>query len=191
MPQWRVGQAEVPRPVEKPAVQVEAERQAADLIAKRIEEPVALKPVAANLSASLGAPEHPIPAETKTEDAAKESLEDLQAGMAKLQAAVVAQNRILARYAGKEIEGTGINLFGPGVTAVVLGLIVLAVVFPPLATILFFMLRRVGGAMSATVAGVEDFIQARQDDDAVKELKAALSKRMDTAHKAIVRKLKP
>ena len=52
----RFFQTKVPTPIVKQEAQMEAERRSADFIARTIETPVELKPIAEALSQSLGAP---------------------------------------------------------------------------------------------------------------------------------------
>jgi hypothetical protein len=187
MPQWRVGQKSVPAPVQDSPAKVEAERAAADLIARKIETPAELKPVASQLSSSLGAPSKPI-TEPDIAKASEQASDDLRAEIAALQRQVEKQNKFLAKYAGKEIEGTGFNVFGPSMGLIVIGLIALGVACPPLMTLMFFVLRRMKATAGHLVAGVESF--SKEEPEAAEKLKAGLSKAMDSTHKQLVRKLK-
>lgn len=184
LPQWRVFQAKVPEPVKKNEVQVETDRRAADLIARKIEKPVELKPVAVGLSESLGKPERMI----EGPKAAETSVEELRFSVVKTQEMVKKQNELLTKFAGREIEGTGLNLFGPGMGVVVIGLVVLGVMCPPAATAIFFLLRRTGSALKQTVASIEQF--SKEEPVAAERLKDLQSKAMDKAHKELIKRVK-
>jgi hypothetical protein len=178
----RVFQAKVPDPIVKTEGQQEADRRAADLLARKLETPVALKPVAVGLSASLGAPKKSLQADTpaELERAADQSLLELRAGMLKLQQQIESQNKFLAKYAGKEIEGTGLSLLGPGMTALVIGLIVLAVACPPVMTLMFFAFRRLKAAASIVVNEVEAAAQSPETKQAVEAIKGRINTAMQS-----------
>lgn len=186
-PQWRVGQAKVPEPMDRPKAQVEAERQAADLVARTIKEPEEMIPVAQKLSESLGAPQKQIDA-TDLNKARDEALALLLRGMLRQQKQLDELNTKLAKYQGKEIEGTGFNLFGPSMSLVVISLIALGVICPPAATLMFFLLRKTRDALKTTITNVEKFSEA--EPEAAAKLKDLQSKAMDSVHKKLVRKLK-
>lgn len=190
---WRAFQSKVPEPVSKLAEQVEAERQGADLIARKLEQPVELKPVAVSLSASLGAPKKSL-VDTKAFDmpaAAQHANLDLQSGIVQMQRQLDQLNFKLVKLQGKEVEGTGFSLLGPGMTVVVLGLIVLGVVFPPAFTIMGILYRRMKQTAGMIVAQIDETSKAPETVEAVKQIKAGLDKKMDEAHKLVVRNLKP
>jgi hypothetical protein len=97
-------------------------------------------------------------------------------------------NETLNKYAGKEIEGTGIDIGkGLSITSIVL-LMIAIVAFPSIISILFFLLRQSRSALSAIVSGVETFKQS--DKEHGKELKTILSASMDKQHKKLIQKLK-
>ena len=176
----RVFQAKVPEPLAKAPAQIEAERRGADLIARKIEQPEELKPVAVALAASLGAPAEPIEAATAAElpKVAATATAELQAGMVKMQRQIEQLNRILAKYQGKEIEGTGFSLLGPGATVIIVGLIVLAVAFPPVLTLLVFAYRRLKATAGIVVNQLEDAANAPETREAVAIIKAKVRQRM-------------
>jgi hypothetical protein len=177
---FRVFQAKVPPPVEKTAKATENERRAADLIAREIQTPVVLKPVAQGLSESLGKPDNPLPSSTPAElqKSAELSVAELTANVVKLQKQIEAQNKFLAKYAGKEIEGTGFSMFGPGMTVVVLALIALAIFCPPALTLMFFAFRRLKAAAGIVVNEVENAAKSEETKAAVEAIKAKVAESM-------------
>lgn len=187
VPQWRVAQAKVPEPLQKPAKQVEGERQAADLIARTVREPEQIIPVAQKLSASLGAPDKPITT-TDLDKARDEALLALLKGMQQQQDALAKLNAQLAKYEGKKIEGTGVNVFGFAVSLPVLGVIALCIFCPGAIGVLFWLLKKARGALAATVQGVQDF--KKENPQAAKTINIALDGAQDKAHKLLVKKIK-
>lgn len=184
---FRVLQSKVPAPLLKAPEQVEAERAAADLIAREIQAPVELKPVAGKLSFSLGAPLKPftMPTIAQNANAANAGLDKALVGM---QLRLDVLNRRLADLQGKAIEGTGFSLLGPGMGLVVIGLIVLGVLFPPAFTILFFIFKRLRAAAQTVVSTLDE----QQDPEVVAALatvKSQLSVKMDRAHKKVIHSL--
>jgi hypothetical protein len=187
VPQWRVFQSKVPAPLVKSAVQIEAERAGADLVARTIEKPVELVPVAQKLSESLGAPEHPI-TQANTTTAAKDALDGLREGIKAKQHDLDKQNKLLAQYEGKKIEGTGVNVFGFAVSLPVIGLIALCIFFPGALGILLRMFLRVRGALKATIAAGQAF---KEENPAfAKSFNDTMTKAQDQVHQAIVKKIK-
>jgi len=83
----RLFQSKVPAPVLKTEKQVEAERQGADLIARKLETPHQLKPVAESLSNSLGKPKYSLAdiSNFNIDDAATRANVDLLAGIVSMQ----------------------------------------------------------------------------------------------------------
>jgi len=188
LPQWRLFQKKVPAPIVKPAAQIETERRTADYIARTVETPPQLKPMAADLSESLGRPEKPIPADTTADEAEARMRAEWQKALLKSQQQIDQLNALLAKSEGKKIEDTGINVFGFSVGGAALALIVLCVMFPPVATVLWAVFKRVSGALTSTASGISNFI--RDNPDAGEKLKAALAKTQDAAHKQIISKIK-
>jgi len=183
-PQWRVFQSKVPAPLAKPAIQVEAERASADLVARTVTAPSEIIPVAQKLSYSLGAPEHPI-TQANQANAAKQAVTSLTMGIVEAQQLRDGLNDKLAKYDGKKIEGTGVNLFGFAVSLPVLGLIVLAIFCPG---VLLWLLANSRGALIATIKGIQSF--KAFNPSASISLNSALDSAQDAAHKALVKKLK-
>lgn len=194
----RIFQAKVPPPTAPSSETTESQRRAADLIARKIEKPEELKPVAQGLSQSLGAPRTPIKADTPEElvKAADTSYNELRSTILELQKQIAAQNRYLARYQGKEIEGTGFSLLGPGMATIVIGLIALGVVFPPAFTIMGLMYRRLKAAGGIVVNQIEEAAKDPETRAAVEKLKGSIQQKMyahpqnTKALKSVITKLK-
>lgn len=176
----RLFKAKVPPPVAKPQAQVETERQSADFIAKHIETPPSLRPVAQGLSQSLGAPENPIVATTpaQVDAAAAKAVSDMQTQLVTMQNLLTAQNKFLAKYAGKDIDGTGFSLLGPGMTVIIIALIALAVLCPPALTLMIFAFGRLKAAAGIVVNEVEKAATAPETQAAVATIKAKIGSAM-------------
>jgi len=190
-PQWRVFQSKVPAPLVKSEVQVEAERAGADLVARTVTAPPEIIPVAQKLSESLGAPEYPI-IQVNAAKASKEALNGLQSGIIRAQESRVELNEQLAKFDGKKIEGTGVNVFGFAVSLPVLGLIALAIFCPGVFGWLWWCAKKAGklaeGALTATVSAVQDF--KAENPNSKLAINQKLDGKQDEAHKALVRKIK-
>lgn len=178
----RLFQSKVPEPVRKPAAQLEGERQAADLLAKGIEKPQSLVPVAEGLSNSLGKPQKPLPSDTpaQVDTSALKVVASMEANLVKMQKQLDVLNLKLTQFQGKPIEGTGFDFAGPGMMVVIVGLIVLAVACPPVMTLMFFAFRRLKAAASIVVNEMESAAAAPETAEAVKAIKA----KVETAMKA-------
>jgi hypothetical protein len=188
---FKVFQSKVPAPILKQENQLEAERSAADLIARRIETPVELIPVAQSLSMSLGAPKLSLADMPKLTPIAASNIAnaDLRKGILDLQAQLSRTNAKLTALQGKEIEGTGFSLLGPGAGVFVVGLIVLGVVFPPAFTIMAIMFRRLKQTAGMVVEQIDIAAKAPETQEAVAAMKDQLAKKMDISHKKIVSSL--
>lgn len=184
MAEFRVGQKKVPDPIAKTDKQIEGERQAADLLAKGIKEPPSLKPVAQGLSDSLGKPEKPLvstsPTTAEVDTASVLALQRLESGMVKMQQQIEAQNKFIAKYSGTKLEGTGFDLMGPGSFLLVVGLIVLAVLCPPIITLMFFALRRLKAAAGIVVNEIESAAKDPEAKAAVAKIKANVAAKMQS-----------
>lgn len=186
LPQWRVFQTKVPEPIVKGPRAVEVERQAADLLAKRIEKPVELIPVAQQLSASLGRPEHPL--EGTTAELAPETVKALEKELLHTQGQLDKLNKLLTKNEGKKVEGTGINVFGVSFGLGAVGLVVLCFMFPPIGLVLWSIFKRLSGALTSTAKGISNYIS--ENPEAGEKLKGYLAKTQDAAHKAIISNIK-
>ncbi len=173
-------QDKVPPPVIDTPQKLEAQRQAADLIARKIETPVELIPVAQSLSHSLGSPGKSL-VDVKVFDlpkAARQADGDLQQGIKDMQEQLRQVNLRLAKLQGKEVEGTGFSVLGPGMATLVIGLIVLGVAFPPAFTVMLIIFRRMRAAAGIVVNKIEE---ASKDP----ELKGAMSTLKENIGEAI------
>jgi hypothetical protein len=193
LPSWRVFQAKIdPKLAEKSADQVEAERRAAAYIVQASAAPASnpaaqvanIHAVAVPLSSSLGEPQLPVVAA------------DQAAVIAALRQGILAEQqkaeqwRAFARkHAGREIEGTGIDIAGPTGLLVLAGIVAACIAFPPIGYVLLRALPLLWSFFRRTTAAIGEFGQENQD--AGKQLAAKLSRRMDEAHKKLVRKRVP
>jgi hypothetical protein len=176
---WNVFQARVPSAVVKTQSHLESERIAGDFLARNVNEQN--KQVATSLSHSLGLP-------IESSNDAENISENLNEEISENRKNQNQLNETLNKYAGKEIEGTGIDIGkGLSITSIVL-LMIAIVAFPSIISILFFLLRQSRSALSAIVSGVETFKQS--DKEHGKELKTILSASMDKQHKKLIQKLK-
>jgi hypothetical protein len=192
LPDFRVGQKKIDAKLaEKPAQQVEAERAGAQFIALKSAAPEAdpvqqvadIHAVAVPLSASLGEP------------AVAVALADKDAVIAALQRGIVAEQkradawRAFARkYAGRELEGTGVDLSGIGGGVGLLAIIAACIFVPGFGTLVLFVIKRLRGTVQQVAQGIEEY--AVEHPAKAAELKEYLSSTMDRATKAIVKREK-
>jgi hypothetical protein len=187
VPQWRVFQKEIPAPVSKSDDQVEYERQAADLIAQRIEEPKALRPTAVALSTSLGKPKNPIEV-PDIEVAADRATARVTEGILDMQRQRYKQDEFLSRYQGLEIENTGVNLFGGSVVLSMAAVVALCVFVPGFGSLILFMIRRIRHATHQVVQGVQEYEKAEPEKYA--DLQEYLRGKMDLGSKSVIKSFK-
>ncbi len=189
MPEWRVFQRKVPATESaKPAAQEEGERRAAAFIHEATRPPVPdaavaveqVHQVAAGLRSSLGEPKEPV------------KVEDFDAVIAEMRDGIRKRDEQLERwkqfgrkYGGTPLEGTGVDLAGPAGLLGLVGVIALCIAVPPVGYALLRVLPLLWGFFRSTTRAVADYADARPD--AAKELKAQLSRRMDLAHKRLVK----
>lgn len=188
----RVFKDKVPEPVVKGEKQIEAERQAADLLARVIFEPAELKPVAVSLSASLGAPVKPIPyvAPVDLPKAVEVAGKALHAGQVEIQAKRDKLNEQLAENAGKAIEGTGFSIAGPSAILLVVGFVALLILFPSSIGVFMWFYRRLKSTAKSMVTTIEEAANEPETKKAVSIIKEQLSKSMDKKNKKVVLDLK-
>lgn len=189
LPEMRVLQKKVdPKMAEKPPEQVEAERRAASWI-KQATTPTVADParmvekvheVATGLSSSLGEPKEPV----KIEDQAK-VIADLRTGLLAEQKKAEQWRAFAIKYAGKPLEDTGINLAGPAGLLAFVGVILACVAFPPLGYVLLRALPLLWGFFRRTTEAIGEF--AKSNPEAGQKLATTLSRKMDGAHKSLVR----
>lgn len=192
LPSLRVGQAKIdPKLAEKPPEQIEAERQGADYIEQKsaAPEPDAMKQlqdihqVAGPLSASLGEPKKKVTVEDK--DAI---IASLKKGLLAEQKKAEAWKSFARKYAGKELEGTGVDLAGIGGGFGLLAIIAACIFVPGFGTLVLFVIKRLRGTVQQVAQGVEEY--AAEHPEEADNLKKFLSAKMDSAHKAIVQREK-
>ncbi len=193
LPQWRVFQRTVPATESaKPARQEESERRAAAYIHEATRPPVAsaaatvekVHQVAAGLRSSLGEPAEPVHVEDY-----EAVLSQLREGIRQRDAQLERWKQFGRRYAGTPLEGTGINLAGPAGVLGLAAVVALCVAVPPVGYALLRLLPVLWGFFRSTTRAVADF--ADQRPEAAQELKAQLSRRMDRAHKRLVKSHAP
>lgn len=192
LPSWRVGQKTIdPALAEKPASQIEAERAAAEFIELKSAVPEAdtvlqlqaIHAVASPLSASLGEPLKPV-----TIDDRDAVISALQKGILAEQKKTEAWKAFARKYAGKEIEGTGVELAGIGGGLGLLALVAACILVPGFGSLVLFVIKRLRGTVQQFAQGVEEF--AAEHPAKAAELKEYLSSAMDRPAKAIVKREK-
>lgn len=174
-----IGRKKVPDPVEKTKSHVEAEKIGADYLARKVEKPVEAKEVARSLSGSLGRPK-------KEVDDASKVVQDLQIHVRKHEEEINALNNTLEQYSGKKIDGTGINVIGTGLPLSVIILIVLCILFPPIITVVFFIIKNLKRTIECLVSGVHDLVD--NDPATGSNFLNTMSRRMDSAQKSAVKR---
>ena len=183
----RIFQDTVAAPVVKEVT--EDIRQAADYLSKSVEEPTEARGVAIDLSQRVGPPERPINAAndvsaalTKGNRSHEDDLADLMAWLDKRE--------------GTALEGTGLSLWGAGGFVVVLLIVVACVLVPALIPLVIQLVQAIAGTSRAvlrqTGAAMVSAISEWEVENPTEaeELKALLSRKMDTKSKTIVKKLK-
>ena len=189
MAQWRVLQAKIdPKLTEKPAEQIEAERQGAQFIRDKsnapevdvVEQLKVIHAVAVPLSSSLGTPEEP-----KRGVTPHETIKALQRGLMAQQRRTEQWKAFAIKHAGAEIEGTGFNLAGPAGLFAFAAIIALCVLVPPIGYMLLRMLPVLWGFFRKTTNAVAEFAEKRPD--AANDLAVTLRGNLDSSHKRLVK----
>ena len=190
MPEARVFQKKVPVEQASPEI-LEGQRQGAEYIEQKSASPGAdpvktieeIHAVAAPLSASLGEP------------AKKITVDDREVVIASLKKALLAEQKraddwekFSQKYAGTQLEGTGIDLATPGVFLGVGTLIALFIFVPGTLSVALFVMSRLRLTLQQTVKSVEEF--AAENPEAAVSLKARQSSNLDRAEKALVAQVK-
>lgn len=199
-PNWRIFQKKIdPKMADPTERTIEGQREAAQFIeVKSAPNSLGPKPTADNyaeamreihevafgLSASLGEPKR----EIKVEDYSK-IIAELRAGALAEQKKREAWQQFARKYANVPLEDTGINLAGPAGILVLVGIIAACVAFPALGYLLLRVIPVLFGFVRTTTQGVANFMATRPD--AAADLQANLGRKMDRAHKAIVKRLDP
>lgn len=188
LPQWRVFQSKVPT-VEVSSIKVEAERRAVALIDEISTPPVQdsakaiadVHAVSAPLRASIGEPETPV----KREDSSK-VIAELRGAIKDRDEKIEAWKRWAKKHQGVPLEDTGINLAGPAGILGLVGIIAACIACPSLGYLLLRVVPILWGFFRRTTTAIAEF--AESNPDAGEKLKTQLSRRMDEAHKKLVRK---
>jgi hypothetical protein len=188
LPQWRVFQKTVPQDTGPTPAVVEAQRAGAKFIERKSAAPeqnptkqlAAIHAVATPLSRSLGEPSKPI------EDGdTKATIAGLQRATLDAQAKATAWRDFSRKHGGAALEDTGINLAGPAGLLGLIGIVAACIAFPPIGYLLLRALPVLWGFFRSTTGAVAEF--ATSHPDAAVNLKATLSRKMDSAHKQLVR----
>jgi hypothetical protein len=193
MPEWRVFQKKVPASMgEKPPAQVEGEKQGAAFIRAVATPPVAdpakavaaIYPVATALSASLGEPVKPVT--VADQDAI---INSLRAGLAAKDAQLDKWRQFGRKYAGAELEGTGIDVAGPTGLLILAAIVAACIFVPGFGYLALRVVPLLWRALRQTAVGIESF--AKENVEAGATLKTDfLARKMDNAPKKLVKNLK-
>lgn len=190
LPEVRVFQKTVPVDT-TPAAVIEGQRQGAKFIALKSASPgpdpaktiSEIHQVAVPLSDSLGEPEK------------KVTLEDKDKVIASLKDAVLAEQKKAAdwkkfsqKYAGRELEGTGVDLAAPGALLGVATIVALFIFVPGTLTVALFFIRRLRLTLQNTVKSVQEF--AEENPEAGAKLLARQSSNLDRAEKKLIGQVK-
>lgn len=171
---FRVFQNKVPEPVKKNQNHLQSEKKGAFYLAKNTQDNN--KNVADALSRSLGLPE------IIEEDSGKIT-KDLITSSSNYENRIYGLNTKLENLKGKEVEGTGFNVFPITSILGIILLVVVCILFPSAVTILFFILKRTRLALANVVSGVKEFTQNNPEES--KGLDEILEKKLDRAEKKL------
>jgi len=164
----------VPDPIKKTKDHLDNEKNGAYYLAVNTSNQN--QSVANALSRSLGTPKT---IEDNPELIKKNLLDNCQ----EYESNIYGLNKELINFQGKDIKGSGFNLF-PFVSSFGLIVIVaLLILFPSLASVLFFILRRTKKAFENVVKGVQEF--SKDDPEASKKLQDLLEKKLDRTEKIL------
>lgn len=188
LPQWRVFQTKVPTDAGPTPAVVEAQRAGAKFIERKsakveanpAKQLAAIHDVAAPLSISLGEPAKPIKL-----DETSDTIAALNKSVLEAQAKADKWREFARKHGGTALEDTGINLAGPAGLLGLIGIIAACVAFPPIGYLLLRALPILWGFFRSTTGAVAEFAEAHPA--AAHDLKNTLSRKMDTAHKKLVR----
>ena len=186
--EWRIGQKKVPADVGPSVQTVESQRRAAALIvdlsaslsadpAKQVAD---IHAVAVPLSVSLGEP-----LKRATVFQAPDVVAALRKSSLDAQAKAEKWREFSQKYAGTPLEGTGINLAGPAGLLGLIGVVAACVAFPPIGYILLRALPVLWGFFRSTTSAISEFTASNPDEG--ERLKLTLSRKMDAAHKRLVK----
>jgi len=189
MAQWRVLQEKIdPELAEKPEKQIEAERQGAQFIRdksatleadpeKQVQE---IHSVAVPLSDSLGVPKSVIEV-----DDSQKAIKALERGLLAEQARAEEWKAFAKKYAYKELEDTGVNLFTPTALLGFAGIAALCIFVPGFLTFLLFVIRRMRTGLQQVTQAVEQYKIEKPKE--AKVLGEHLSSAMDATTKKLIK----
>jgi hypothetical protein len=188
LPQWRVGQKVVPVDAGPSVQAVESQRRAAalivDLSASLSADPgkqvADIHAVAVPLSVSLGEP-----LKRATVFQAPDVVTALRKSSLDAQAKADKWREFARKHAGTALEGTGVNLAGPAGLLGLIGVIAACIAFPPIGYILLRALPVLWGFFRSTTSAISEFTASNPDEG--ERLKLTLSRKMDAAHKRLVK----
>jgi hypothetical protein len=188
LPQWRVFQKTVPTDAGPTPAVVEAQRQGAKFIERKSAAPeanptkqlAAIHAVAQPLSRSLGEPAKPI-----TDEDTRRTIEGLERATIEAQAKADRWREFSRKYAGTPLEDTGVNLAGPAGLLGLIGVIAACIAFPPIGYVLLRALPVLWGFFRSTTSAISEFTEANPSEG--ERLKLTLSRKMDAAHKRLVK----
>ena len=188
LPQWRVFQKTVPTDTGPAPAVIESQRRAAalivDLSASLSADPgkqvADIHAVAVPLSVSLGEP-----LKRATVFQAPDVVASLRKSSLDAQAKAEKWREFARKHGGAPIEGTGVNLAGPAGLLGLIAVVAACVAFPPIGYILLRALPVLWGFFRSTTSAISEFTTA--NPDAGERLKLTLSRKMDAAHKRLVK----
>lgn len=188
LPQWRVFQKTVPTDTGPAPAVIESQRRAAALIvdlsaslsadpAKQVSD---IHAVAVPLSVSLGEP-----LKRATVFQAPDVVASLRKSSLDAQAKAERWREFARKHGGTPLEGTGVNLAGPAGLLGLIAVVALCVIFPPVGYLLLRALPVLWGFFRSTTSAISEFTTANPDEG--ERLKLTLSRKMDAAHKRLVK----
>lgn len=188
LPQWRVFQKTVPQDTGPTPAVIEAQRAGAKFIERKSAAPeanttkqlAAIHAVAQPLSRSLGEPLKPI-----ADDDTRRTIAGLERATIEVQAKADKWREFARKHGGAALEDTGINLAGPAGLLGLIGVIAACIAFPPIGYLILRALPVLWGFFQSTTGAVAEFAASHPDE--AQQLKDTLSRKMDTAHKKLVR----
>jgi len=193
LPKWTVFQKKIDPKLTAPSpVAIEAQREAAQFIEVKstVVEPDAasqmreIHTVAAGLSDSLGEPKKQITVRDYSG-----VIEELRAGKLAEQKKKEQWRAFAQKYANVPLEDTGFNLAGPAGLLGLFAVIAACVACPALGYLILRVIPVLWGFFRSTTTAIATF--AADNPDAGDELKNELSRKMDGAHKRLVKRIKP
>ena len=188
LPQWRVFQKTVPTDTGPAPAVVESQRRAAALIvdlsaslsadpAKQVSD---IHAVAVPLSVSLGEP-----LKRATVFQAPDVVASLRKSSLDAQAKAEKWREFARKHGGTPLEGTGVNLAGPAGLLGLIAVVAACVAFPPIGYVLLRALPVLWGFFRSTTSAISEFTTSNPDEG--ERLKLTLSRKMDAAHKRLVK----